>query len=211
MQKKRKVKDEPINLSEQFLTDLYQTVQKAEWPYKTNTHQLQQRDKALISFLILTGVRNSETQTITKKQIHNNKTHLQITRIKTLKKGNEREKVILPKIGGLAPFTQTFETWLNQIPNQDSILFPSANIDGSLNWKQPLSRQRIHYMIKTTTGKFPHWYRGVCETIYGKYFFENDIYALQTFMGIKNINSLTPYVDGHWERYTKNILNAKIT
>ncbi|MDR2707365.1 MAG: hypothetical protein LBB87_01265 [Nitrososphaerota archaeon] len=39
----------------------------------------------------------------------------------------------------------------------------------------------------------------------------NDIYALQTFMGIKNINSLTPYVDGHWERYTKNILNAKIT
>jgi len=211
MTKKRKVKDEPIILHKDFLTQLHQTVQTIEWPYKTNTAQLQQRDKALVSFLILTGIRNSESQTILKKQILNHKTHLLATNIKTLKNGNPRNEVILPRTGGLSPFTQTFETWLNQIPHQDAKLFPAANPDGKMNWNKPLSRNRIYHIIRQTTGKFPHWYRGVCETVYGKQIFQNDIYALQEFMGIKNLQNLAPYVSGHWERYTKNILNAKIT
>ncbi|MDR2719571.1 MAG: site-specific integrase [Nitrososphaerota archaeon] len=211
MTKKRKVKDEPIILHQNFLEELQQMVEKTEWPYKTNSLKLQQRDRALISFLILTGVRNSETQKITKSQIYTHKTHLSIMNVQTLKHGDTRNEIILPKTGGLAPFTKIFNEWLNQIPHEQAILFPSANPDGTLNWNKPLSRNRIYGIIKETTGMFPHWFRGVCETIYGKQIFKNDIYALQEFMGVKNLQNLAPYVSGQWQRYTKNILNAKIT
>ena len=206
--KKRRVKDEPIILDEHFLTDLHQTITKTQYPYKVNMHQLTQRDQALTAFFILTGVRNSETQTIKKKQTRNYQTHILIKNIQSSKNGNLRDEIILPKTGGLAPFTQLFETWLNQIPDKENILFPAANINGQPNWNKPLSRQRIHRIIKTTTGMFPHWFRGVCETIYGKQIFQNDIYALQEFMGIKNLNSLTPYVNSQWRKYTQNIHNV---
>ena len=207
--KKRKVKDEPIILDQNFYTNLHKTIQQAQWPYKTNTHQLWKRDQALIAFLILTGVRNSETQHITKKQTHNFKTHILVTNIKTLKNGHTREKTTLPKKGAFAPFTQTFQTWLDQIPHEDAVLFPAANPDGTLNWNKPLSRPRIHHIIKTTTGKFPHWLRGVCETIYGQQIFKNDAWALKDFMGLKRLDSTNPYVQSPWKKYTKNIYNLK--
>jgi hypothetical protein len=80
-----------------------------------------------------------------------------------------RNKTILSKQGDLSPFTAIFEEWLNQVPNENSILFPSANsATGALNWNKPLGKNRVHHIIKYTNGMFPHWYRGVCETIYGK-------------------------------------------
>jgi len=210
--KKRKVKDEPIILDENFIPTLIEMVQKVEWPYKVNQKQLWQRDQALVSFLILTGIRNSESQQIKKKQTRNYKTHILIVDVQTLKNGKMRHEIILPKTGDLHPFTQIFETWLNQIPDdQEAVLFPSANGNGTIQWSKPLSRYRIHAIIKFTIGMFPHWFRGCCETMYGKQLFDNDLFALQEFMGIKNINNLTPYVSGQWQRYKKNILNAKIT
>jgi integrase len=208
--KKRKVKDEPIILDEYFLDTLLETVQKVQWPYKVNAAQLHQRDQALTSFLILAGVRNSETQKIRKKQTRIYKTHILIVNIETVKRGNIREKVILPKQGGLAPFTKIFEDWLTQVPHEEAILFPSANANGTLNWKQPLNRNRVHWIIKTTCGKFPHWFRGVCETIHGQQFFKNDAWALQKYMGLKSLDSTSPYVSSPWEKYTKNILEGKI-
>jgi isocitrate dehydrogenase len=60
-------------------------------------------------------------------------------------------------------------------------------------------------IMKATNGMFPHWFRDVCENLYGKKFFKNDLRALQEFMGIKNMNSLTPYVNGRWEQYEENL------
>jgi len=209
--KKRSVKDEPIILDENFLPNLIQMVKKIQWPYKVNIEELQQRDQALAAFLILTGIRNREHQTIYKKQIRNYKTHILIVHVKPCKKGNLRQKIILPKTGCLAPLTAIFEKWLNKIPDDNTVLFPAANAhSGTLNWNKPLSTQRVHWIIKTTSGMFPHWFRGVCETMYGKQFLKNDIFALKEFMGVKNINNLTPYVEGQWEKYTKNIFKAKI-
>jgi integrase len=209
--KKRKVKDEPIILDENFIPNLLQTIKKVQWPYKTNLVQLQQRDQALVSFLILTGIRNGESQTIKKKQTRNYKNHILLVDVITSKNGNQRQKIILPKTGDLAPFTKIFEEWLNQIPEDNNVLFPAAiAATGTPNWNNPLGTNRVHHIIKYTNGLFPHWYRGVCETMYGRKFLKNDIYALKEFMGVKNINNLTPYVDGRWEQYTKNILNAKI-
>ncbi len=207
--KKRKVKDEPIILDQNFYINLLKMIQKAQYPYKINQQQLWQRDQALIAFLILVGTRNSETQKITKKQTHNYKTHILITTVKTLKKGETRDQITLPKKGALAPFTQIFETWLNQIPHDNNILFPTANTDGSLNWNQPLSRYRIHRIIRVTTNMFPHWLRGVHATIYAQQIFEKDPWALKQHMGWKNLDSTSAYVNPQIEKYTKNIYNLK--
>jgi len=205
MNKKRKVKDEPIVLDEYLLPNLEEMVNKAAWPYKVNENQLHQRDKALVSFLLLTGVRNSETQSIKKKQIRNYKTHILIVNVQPSKHGKLRAEIILPKTGAFAPFTAIFETWLKQIPTNDSVLFPTANLEGNLDWNRSLGRQRIHWIIKTTTGMFPHWFRGVCETIYGKQIFKNDAWALKDFMGLVNLDSTSAYVSGQWKHYEENV------
>ena len=154
--KKRSVQDEPIILDESFLPNLLQTIKKIPWPYKVNSAQLQQRDQALTAFFLI-GTRNSEKQTIKKKQTYNYKNHILIANVKSLKNGNLRQKIILPKTGDLAPFTQIFEIWLTQVPDENSVLFPAANAaTGTLNWSKPLGRNRIHWIIKTTSGMFPH-------------------------------------------------------
>jgi site-specific recombinase XerD len=120
------------NRIDQFLLDnLYQTVQK-QCPYRVNTETLQLRDQALVCFLILTGVRNSETQKITKCHTRVYKKYVLVANVQPVKNGKLRNKIILPKSGGLAPFTAIFEKWLLQVPDEKSILFPSANTDGSL-------------------------------------------------------------------------------
>ena len=205
MNKKRKVKDEPIILDDLLLPKLEEIVQKTEWDYKVNKEQLQQRDKALVSFLILTGVRNSETQALRKKQFRNYETHILVVNVQPSKHGTLRAEIILPKNGAFAPFTKVFETWFKQIPNDNSVIFPSANLNGDFIWNKSLSRQRVHWIIKSTTGMFPHWFRGVCETIYGKQIFKNDAWALKDFMGLVNLDSTSPYVSGQWKQYEKNV------
>ena len=203
---KRKVKDEPIILDATFLPDLYQKILKIQWPYKTNRQQLQQRDQALAAFYLLTGIRNAEHQTIHKKQLRNYKTHILLVNVQPSKRGKLREEIILPKAGGLAPFTEIFEAWLTQVPDENSVLFPTAKkSNGQLQWDKPMQRGRIHNIIKSTTGLFPHWFRGACETIYGKQIFKNDAWALKDFMGLQRLDSTAPYVSSQWKIYEKNI------
>lgn len=203
--KKRKVKDEPIILDNLLLPNLEEIVKKVKWNYRNNSLQLIQRDKALVCFFILTGIRNSEHQNIKKKQTRTYNTHILVVNVQPLKRGNLREEIILPKKGGLAPFTAIFEEWLKQIPDDNCLLFPTATPNGELNWSKPLSRQRVHWIIKTTTGMFPHWFRGVCETIYGKQIFKNDAWALKDFMGLVNLDSTSPYISGQWKTYEKRV------
>ena len=202
---KRKVKDEPIILDSEFYPHLETLLNNVNWPYKVNKDQLQQRDKALVAFFICTGIRNSEHQTIKRKQTRIYKTHILLVNVQPLKHGILREEIIFPKKGSLAPFTFIFEAWLKQVPSENSVLFPAASATGVLNWSKPLSRQRIHWIIKTQTGMFPHWFRGVCESIYGKQVFKNDAWALKDFMGLVNLESTSPYVSGNWKQHEKNI------
>lgn len=206
--KKRKVQDEPIILDNLLLTRLAQIVQKVSWDYKVNTEQLQLRDRALVCFFILTGIRNTEHQSIKKKQTRIYKTHILVVNVQPKKHGKLREEIILPKSGGLAQFTAVVEKWLEQVPDDNSVLFPAADQRGELIWNKGLSRQRVHRIIKTTTGMFPHWFRGVCETIYGKQIFRNDAWALKDFMGLVNLDSTSPYVSGQWKVHEKNVFNV---
>lgn len=207
--KKRKVQDEPIILDNLLLPKLAQIVQKVAWDYKVNIDQLQLRDRALVCFYILTGIRNSEHKIIKKKQTRIYETHILIINVQPEKHGKLRPEIILPKSGGFASFTAIFQQWLEQVPDDNSILFPAANQRGQLNWSQGLSRQRVHWIIKKTTGMFPHWFRGVCETIYGKQIFQNDAWALKDFMGLVNLDSTSPYVSSQWKIHEKNVYKVE--
>jgi len=205
MKPKRKVQDEPIELTDNFLPTLLKTIQTNPYPYKTNTIFLHQRDTAVMAFIILTGTRVSETRLIRKKQLTNYKDNITVRNIETLKRGKTRDKVIMPKKGGLAPFTKIIENWLNQIPTEDAVLFPTTERNGQLNWNKPLSRIRILQIVNHNTNKFPHWLRGVHETLYGIQIFQNDPYALTDHMGLRRLDSVLPYVTSQKDKYTKNI------
>jgi hypothetical protein len=111
----------------------------------------------------------------------------------------------LPLAGPREPITRFFLDWLEEIDRQtegdkESYIFPSAYPFGNIDWHIPLRRQRAHQIIKRTTGKMPHYFRGVCESYAGKILFENDPYQLRDFMGIKSVESVVPYVDSRFRQ-----------
>ena len=54
--------------------------------------------------------------------------------------------------------------------------------------------------MKFNTGHFPHFYRGMGETTYGKLIFQNDVFKLKDFMGLNDIRSFFPYVTETYKR-----------
>ena len=87
-----------------------------------------------------------------------------------------------------------------QVPSPDSYVFPSAWPFGNIHWNHPIDRFRAHKIMKQTTGKFPHWLRGWCKTLYGKKIFKNDPWQLKEFMGLCSIESTAPYVATNIEK-----------
>lgn len=195
---KRAVKDIPIFLDARLWSELESLVSSCQWPYKTNVEEFHQRDKALICLLILSGLRVSELLKLKRLQfrIYENKTEL--ANVKTLKNGLPRDRIILPHEGKLAPFTRTFEEWLLKVPSPECYVFPRGSAEG-FHWDRPLGRKRVFWIIKTSTNRFPHWFRSVCETVYGRIIFRNNAWKLKEFMGLKRLDSTTPYVRGSWE------------
>ena len=63
-----------------------------------------------------------------------------------------------------------------------------------------MSRKRYFKIIKETLDKFPHWFRAVCETIYGRMVFNNDPYKLKDFMGVQTLEATVPYVKSAFEK-----------
>lgn len=196
--KRRKVKDEPIFLDGKLFDELYGLIHSEGWAYKTNRDHYQLRDRALMCVLILSGCRISEALNLRKLQFRIYKDKIVLKNVETKKNGETREKIILPKNGSLARFTYVFQDWLSLVPSRESYIFLSESRFGFL-WDKPLSRKRAFWIIKTTTGMFPHWFRSLCETIYGRLIFKSDAWKLKEFMGLKRLDSTTPYVKGSWE------------
>jgi integrase len=197
---KRATKEEPIFVDDALFVDLVKMIKSIEWPYKSKYRdELHTRDQALVSLLILTGLRITEALRLLRKQFRIYDDHVLLMNVDTVKHGLLRKKIILPKLGRLAPFTEIFEAWLKQVQEPESYVFPSANCDGTFNFKHHLTRYRAHTIIKKTCGKFPHWLRAVAENIYGRIVFRNNSYKLKDFMGLINLESTSPYVQAAWE------------
>ena len=201
---KRATRDEPIFLDAQLYQELEDLVKKITWNYQSNLKlTLQTRDRALFSFLLLTGLRISEALQVKRKQLRIYENRIEAAHLHTVKRGNIRVKVILPKKGALKGLTEIFECWLTQVKGPESFIFPSGH--GSvLNFNKPIDRVRA-YQVISLTGKFPHWARAVCETIYGRLIFNNDAWKLKEFMGLKRLDSTAAYVSGSWEESEKNV------
>jgi integrase len=199
---KRATRDEPIFLDAQLYLDLENYVKKLCWKYKHNTAQFIMRDKALLAFLFLSGCRISEALQLKRKQFRIYPNRIEVANIVTLKRGLLRAKVSLPKIGSLSFLTATFENWLVTVP-ENAYVFPRGT-NTNLKWDTPLKRKRA-YQIIAQSGIFPHWARAVCATIYGKKVFKNDAWKLKQFMGWKNLDSSSSYVQGNWEENEKEI------
>ena len=202
--KKRSVRDIPVFLDERLFEELYILVNRSGWQYKTNREQFQFRDRALICLLVLTGLRISEALMLKRLQFRVYSDRILVRNVRTLKRGKMRVKITLPKQGKLAPFTEVFERWLRLVPEEDCYVFPSGCAWG-FRWNKPLSRKRAFWIIKTMTGRFPHWFRSVCETIYGRLIFNSDAWKLKEFMGLRRLDSTTPYVQGSWEEDEEKI------
>lgn len=210
MKTKRAVSDVPIFLDSGFWKELYEIVSVEGWEYKTNRAEFQLRDRALMSLLILSGLRITEALRLKKLQFRVYEDRILLANVETLKHGLLRKRIVFPKKGNLSPFTEILDEWLKIVPNNESYVFSHGlsffdKKHESFNWTKPLSRKRAFWIIKTTTGKFPHWFRAVCENIYGQIVFKNNAWKLKEFMGLKRLDSTTPYVSGSWEDDEKRI------
>lgn len=210
--KKRATKDIPIFLDRNFIAELEDVILRIEWPYKGNILQLQQRDQGFTALLSLTGLRVSEAVKLKRSQFRIYTDRIELANAETLKHGLLRKRIYLPKSprARLSRLTRIFEKWLVQVWNpdrehdkgevKDKYVFPSAKgFESQIDWSKHVDRTRMHQIIFKTTGKFPHWFRAVCETWYGREVFDNNPWKLKSFMGLKRLDSTSDYVQAEWE------------
>jgi len=100
--KKRSVHDVPLFLDERLFEELRILVNRQGWNYKTDKEIYQLRDRALISILILTGLRISEALMLKRLQFRIYDDRIILVNVKTVKSGLIRRKITLPKEGKLA-------------------------------------------------------------------------------------------------------------
>ncbi|MEM3629110.1 MAG: site-specific integrase [Candidatus Bathyarchaeia archaeon] len=205
--KKRKVADVPIFLDESLWDQLKEAVDKAgSWNYKVNADMLRLRDRALAACLILTGCRVSEVLDLKRGQFRVYRDRIVLANVETKKHGEIRSRITMPFGGRLGWFTRVVADWLMLVPNDSNVyVFPRFDNNGNPMWNKPMSRKRVHQLIKECVGLFPHWFRGVCETIYARLVFRRDAWKLKQWMGLKRLDSTVPYVGGSWEEDEERI------
>jgi hypothetical protein len=167
-----------------------------------------------VSLLVLLGLRIGEAVPLKLRDFTDKPDRILVGDINPEKHGTLRTELYLPKTGPLAPLTEIFLAWLNQVPKDPEVyVFPSAWPFGCLNWHNHLDRKRAHKIIKFTTGHFCHFYRGIGETVYGKLVFQNDVFKLKDFMGLNDIRSVFPYVAEPFradiDRFNKTVNHAQ--
>lgn len=201
--KKRAVAREIIRISPEFFKELRRTILTNQIEYKVCPDLFHIRDSALIATLTLTGLRAAEVVLLKRDQFVEDPDLIRIYKVKTVKRGLLREKIPLASRGELGKFTEIIFNWIDQIPHRSCFVFPRGSYAG-INFDEHLSRKSVYRITRKITGKYPHYFRSVCATIYGK-IFDNDPYLLKDFMGWKNLNSSTPYVKRQWENYEQKV------
>ena len=205
--KKRAVKDIPI-FTDQIFEKLAEVIRNFQaWDYKMQPEVFALRDKALVVGLVLMGVRAAETR-LKRKQFLIKPNEVVVVNVETMKQGDLRREIILPRTGALSVYTDILVEWLERVQDSESFVFPSADAYGNFRWDTPLGTKRIWQLVKKTTGLFPHWFRGVHETIYGRLVFQRDAWKLKEHMGLKRLDSTAPYVRGEMEKEDKQRLKT---
>ncbi len=104
---------------------------------------------------------------------------------KSPKVSRVRKEIWITKQGSMEKITKFFINWYTLLKQKTEVsyVFHSGCVNGLVH-KNHLSSSRAHWIIKTTTGLFPHWFGALCETYMAKEFFDNDAYKLCGYMGL---------------------------
>ena len=203
--KKRKTSDKPIFLDKTFFDNLYSQFAGLQWDYKVDREIFTKRDRALAAFLFLTGLRISEAIPLRKKDLREYMNYLQLRPIRPLKHGHIRKKIVLPKRGYFAKFTQLFLDWYRGLC-PDDFLFPrGSGLGAGVYYREHLGRRRC-YGILIQQDLFPHWLRAVHATLYGNKIFKGNAFKLREYMGWVNIEYTKAYVQASFERDLRKIM-----
>lgn len=143
------------------------------------------------------------------KQIKSYPERILLLNCQTVKRGNLRPEIVFPKKGALGDLTEILDKWINTLidlgAEPNDYLFPRGVNNGlGLDLHTPLSTKRAWAIIYETTGKFPHWYRAVCETLYGRVIFRNNAYMLKERMGLKTLEATVTYVQSSFKEQERN-------
>jgi site-specific recombinase XerD len=115
------------------------------------------RDKALVSLLLLSGLRISEALALKFSQVREQPKSFLLLSVVTKKRGYEREKIVMPKDGSLGRICFCFEKWYKYLSEQNKPewLFPSGCAFGII-YSKNLPTCRAHQIMKETTNYIPH-------------------------------------------------------
>ena len=161
-QKKRATSPIPIIAYEKediepLAKELIEIIEATNWDYTSEFRDLfRMRDKALVSLLLLSGLRISEALELKFSQVREQPKSFLLVSVVTKKRGYVREKIVMPKDGSLGRICIYFEKWFRYLCEQNKIewLFPSGCAFG-LIWSKNLPACRGHQIMKKTTGYFP--------------------------------------------------------
>lgn len=185
-----------------LVEELIEIIESTNWDYKSELRDLfRMRDKALVSLLLLSGLRISEALELKFTQVREQPKSFLLLSVVTKRRGYVREKIIMPKDGSLGRLCVYFERWFRYLCEQNKTewLFPSGCAFGII-YSKNLPTCRANQTMKNTTDYFPHWCRAVYENIYGHIIFNNNPFKLKKCMGVRRIESVVPYVQADYEK-----------
>ena len=185
---KRKTKSIPIIAYEkedlpELIEKLVSIIENTEWNYSSEFRDiLIMRDKAIVATLLLSGLRISEANQLKLSQIKEQSKRFLLLGVNTLKNGDVRDRIVIPKDGILGQLTVYFDKWYRYLMQKPKafFLFPSGCAFG-LTYRNFIPSCRVHQIMKNTTNYFPHWCRAVYENVYGHIVFENDAWKLKVY------------------------------
>ena len=114
---KRKTKSIPIIAYEkedlpELIEKLVSIIENTEWNYSSEFRDiLIMRDKALVAALLLSGLRVSEANQLKLSQVKEQSKRFLLLGVNTLKNGDVRDRIVIPKDGILGQLTVYFDKW----------------------------------------------------------------------------------------------------
>jgi site-specific recombinase XerD len=114
---------------EPLVEELVEIIETTNWDYKSEFRDFfRMRDKALVSLLLLSGLRISEALELKFAQVREQPKSFLLLSVVTKKRCYVREKIVMPKDGSLGGICVYFEKWFRYLNEQNKTewLFPSG-------------------------------------------------------------------------------------